>query len=485
MATFSKTFRTIFITSLLLVSSVACAVLRWDWGSIDVNNLFFPENFLFGVATSAAQVEGGCDNHQHVEHEGVTRDDKGKLFMPEKCGDACDHWNRYKQDVQLIKNIHANTYRFSVEWSKIEPQKGVFDEAALQHYVDVCDELLANGIKPVVTIHHYTEPKWFADCDGGLGGFTKKENIKYYVRFAEKLFEYLGDRVHMWITFSSPVGHVMPSFAVGAKPPYKKDFQLAVETLKNVLESHVQAYHAIKAMPGGKQAQIGITQTIHQLDPVCKADLLSQFYSFMGNSLMSKAIYKFFKTGKLKIKVPFKAKVKHINKLAKNSLDFIALSYYSHCAVKGWGGRGAYPGEQKVWKENCTIYAEGMFRALKELHKNIADPLNIPIFVTENGVAPFADRLEDRDLFLKRYIYAVSEAIRSGIDVRGYIYWSLMDNYEWGVHRDCVEMCDKDGVWKKFPTNDGYGLYHVDFETQERTLKPSAQHFIHVAQRFA
>jgi len=480
MATFSKLFRTSFVAVLLSVSCFSLSILRWDWEKIDTNQIDFPKEFLFGVATSAAQVEGGCTNHQHIEHEGTDR-------MPEVCGDACDHWNLYKEDVQLIKNLNANAYRFSVEWSKIEPQEGVFDEDALQHYVDVCDELLVNGISPIVTIHHYTEPKWFADCEGGFGGFTKMENIKYYVRFAEKLFEYLGDRVDKWITFSSPVGHAMPSFAVGKMPPYKKDVILGLKVIKNMLEAHVQAYQAIKKMPGGGHAQIGITQTIHQLDPVSKIDLIAKFYSFMGGSLTSKAIYNFFKKGIFKAKVPFKANIKHVNKLAPKSLDFIALSYYSHCGLKGWGKRAAYPGEKKVWKEGCTIYAEGMYRALKELHKKVARKLNIPIIVTENGVAPFAGQEQDRDLFLKRYTYAVSKAIADGIDVRGYVYWSLMDNYEWGKYHDYIEICDLengDGECEKIKINDGYGLYHVDFETQQRTLKPSAQYFIDVAGQF-
>jgi len=482
MAISSKLFRTSFAVILLSVSCLASAVLRWDWNTIDTNQINFPKEFLFGVATSAGQVEGNCTNHQHVEHEGVHE------RMPEVCGDACDHYNRYKQDVQLIKNLNANAYRFSVEWSKIEPQEGVFDEDVLQHYVDVCDELLANGIKPVVTLHHYTEPIWFADCADGLGGFTKMENIKYFVRFAQKMFETLGNRVDKWITFSSPVGHVMPSFAVGIKPPYKKDLALALETLKNVLEAHVQVYQAIKKMEGGEQTQIGITHTIHQLDVLSKKDFVGRFYAYMGDLFTTKPIYNFLTKGVFKARVPFKANVRHVNKLAPKSLDFIALSYYSHCGLKGWGNRGRYPGEKKVWKDGCTIYAEGMCRALKELNKKVASKLNIPIIVTENGVAPYVDQEDDRDLFLRRYIYAISKSIEDGIDVQGYIYWSLMDNYEWGKYYDYIEVYDLEngkGQLEKIRINDGYGLYAVDFETQERTLKQSAQYFIDVAGRFA
>jgi len=450
-----------FAVFLLLMPLSVIAVLRWDWNIIDPFDLYFPKNFLFGVATSAYQVEGGCKNNQWCEHERVTRKKNGDFWMPELSSEACDHWNRYKDDVQLIKDVGANSYRFSIEWSKVEPQEGVFDELSLQHYAEVCDELLRNGICPVVTIHHYSEPLWFAQ----KGAFEKMENIKYFVRFAAKLFERLGNRVHLWITFSSPTGYAMPSYGVGMKPPYKKNKQLAIEVMKNVLEAHVRVYKKLKSMPGGGQSKIGITKTIYQLDPVHSWDIFAKLFTFMGKNLTNKLFYNFFTTGKLKARIPFMVNVTHKNSDAPQSLDFVALSYYSHAGVKGFG-RSAYPGEKKVRKEDHTIYAEGLYRALRELSKSVASKLNIPIYVTENGIAPLEDE-QDRDLFLKRYLYALSESIKSGVDVRGYFYWSLMDNYEWGTY------------------SDRYGLYSVDFETQERTLKKSAQHFIDVAARFA
>jgi len=450
--------------SVLTASSLSTAVLRWDWDRIDtsVENLYFPQDFLFGVATSSYQVEGGCTNNQWVAHECKTRDKKGRLRMPEPSGVACDHWNRYEEDVQLIKNVNANAYRFSVEWSKIEPREGQFNEEALQHYADVCDELLRNGIKPILTIHHYTEPIWFFE----RGSFEKEENIKYYVRFAEKLFERLGNRVHLWITFSSPIGYSMKGYCTGEQPPYKKNTQLATEVLKNLLEAHVQAYKKMKSLPGGQDAQIGISKTIYQLDPVNSWDVLAKLYTSIANKLKDKPIYEFFTTGTFKVKIPFMVNVKHVNECAPKSLDFIALSYYSHGGVKGFK-TCRYPGEAGVRKANQTLYAEGLYRALEELSENVAEKLHIPIYITENGYA--FPEIDMRDLFLKRYLYAVSEAIKAGIDVRGYVYWSLMDNYEWGSY------------------DDRYGLYWVDFKngTLERTLKPSAQHFIDVAGRFA
>ncbi len=437
-----------------------CKGLSWNWAAIDTNDLVFPRNFLFGVGTSAYQVEGGCTNNQYCEHECVTTDAKAQLRMPESSGDACDHWNRYKEDIQLIKGLGANAYRFSAEWSKIQPREDYFDPAALQHYVDVCDELIKNGIKPVITIHHYTDPIWFAH----KGGFEKVENINYYVEYAAKLFEVLGDRVHLWLTFNSPVGYAMPGYGTGDKPPYKKKMQLAVEVLKNICEAHVQAYQRIKKMPGGGLSKVGILHNINQMDPISRFDPIAKIVQVMGDKLTNSSVFDFFRIGTFSVKLPFMVNVTHTNADAPQSLDFVGLNYYSHSGVKAWV-RCPYPGEVLTHKKDHTLYAEGLFRALKTLSTELAEPLHIPIYVTENGIAPFQE--EDRDLFLKRYIYAISQAIRDGVDVRGYFYWSLMDNYEWGTYED------------------RYGLYHVNFKTQQRTLKQSAQHYVDVARSFA
>jgi len=423
---------------------------HWNWSKVNLHDISFPKGFLFGVGTSAYQVEGGCDNNQYCEHEGSQR-------MPDFCGDACDHWNRYKEDVQLIKKLGANSYRFSVEWSKVQPQEDYFNSRALQHYVDVCDELLANGIKPVITIHHYTDPIWFAQ----KGGFEKEENIKYYVEYAAKLFEVLGNKVHLWLTFNSPSGYALPGYVVGDKPPYKKSMRLGIKVLQNLCEAHVQTYQRIKKMPGGQQSKIGILKNICQLDPITWWNPMSKLYAKIGNGLANNCILRFFSTGVFSTWLPG---TMYKNALAPKSLDFIGLNYYSHTGIKGFS-RCAYPGERAMCKKDHTIYAEGLYRALKTVSDAIAKPLNIPVYVTENGIAPIKE--SDRDLFLKRYFYAMSEAIRDGIDVRGYFYWSLMDNYEWGTY------------------NDRYGLYHVDFSTQKRTFKPSAQYFVDVAHRFS
>ncbi|MFC1845537.1 glycoside hydrolase family 1 protein [Candidatus Dependentiae bacterium] len=435
-------------------------VLRWNWDQINVNDLHFPENFKFGVSTSSYQVEGGCTTNQWCEHECTTTDENGDLRMPEASGDACDHWNRYREDVQLIKNINATAYRFSVEWSKIQPALGVWDEDALQHYVDVCEELIANGIAPVVTMVHYTIPQWFAD----MGGFENEENIQYFVAYAEKLFEVLGDRVELWLTFNSPSGYALPAYQQGTKPPYQKDMQLAVVVLKNVCEAHVRAYQAIKVMEGGDQAQIGIMKNVYQLDPV---NLIGRVPASIGSSLTNQCMYDFFRDGEFRVRIPFKVNFTHNNPEAPNSLDFVGLNYYSHAQVKGFSISPFDEDEIMTANGRYTIYAEGLYRALHEINEQIVAGRLIPIYVTENGISPAQE--DHRRIFLEQYLYALSRAIQDGVDVRGYFHWSLMDNYEWGTY------------------DQRFGLYHVDFDSPDktRTLKPSAQHFVDVAGRYA
>jgi len=213
----------------------------WDWARIDTDDIVFPKDFLWGTGTSAYQVEGDCTNNNWSELENQTKED-GTPFLPKKSGKACDHWNRYKEDIQLMKNIGLDAYRFSIEWSKVEPEEGKFDEAALQHYADVCDELQRQGIEPVVGLHHYTDPIWFVQ----KGGFEKEENIENYVTFAQKVFEKLKDKARIWITFNSPDAYAIKGYMQAMMPPFKKDWQLMGLVFKNVLEAHVRTYQALK-----------------------------------------------------------------------------------------------------------------------------------------------------------------------------------------------------------------------------------------------
>jgi beta-glucosidase len=295
--------------------------LQWNWEKIklpaaaiyaqNLKNILKkqninPDNFLWGVGTSAHQVDGGCKptecNWAQWEQEQC-----GKL-VKEPAGKACDHWHHYKDDIALMKNkLGVNTYRFSVEWSRIEPREGEFNQEELYHYAAVCDELNKQGIKPLVGFHHYTDPIWFLDA----GGFEKEKNIKYFVRFCAKVFECLQGQATMFTTFNSPNGYAAKGYLTGITPPGKQNMQLYAEVLKNLLEAHVQIYDTLKKMPGGAGTQIGILHNIHQLDPDSPHNIGSSICCALANMLCHDCIYNFFTSGTFNLYVPTKALVTH------------------------------------------------------------------------------------------------------------------------------------------------------------------------------
>ena len=425
--------------------------LSWDWKSIDTAQLAFPPDFLWGVATSAHQTEGNCTNNDWAAWE--------KQQNITLTGNACNHWNTYKKDIQLIKQNRFNSYRFSIEWSKVQPKKDQFDETALKHYEEVCKELIKQGIKPIITLHHYTNPIWFSE----MGGFEKAKNIIYFVNYCTKVFERLNKYAHLWLTFNSPTSFVARAYHKKLAPPAKENMQLMQEVLKNMLDAHVQVYHALKQLPNGTKAQIGICHNIYQIEP-------KKFWDKTGaniaHKLFDENIYQFFKTGNFNVSVPFKVSLKHHNPKAKGALDFVGLNYYSHGLMTNFDV-AAHPGELRTQQEMYTIYPEGLYRAIQEVSTEFAKPLNIPIYITENGIA--TDNEQHRELFFKRYLYALSYAINTGCPVKGYITWSLLDNYEWGSY------------------DMHYGIYAVNFKTQERGKKPrtGAQYLIDVVKRFS
>lgn len=432
------------VATIILTPLTLRGVDHWDWAKINPQekSLHFPSNFVWGVATSAQQVEG-C----HLNNSWTQWELDGNVKEP--CGTTCDHWNRYKEDIKLIKALGANTYRFSIEWSKIEQKPGIFDEKALDHYEAVCDELVANGIKPAVTLHHYTDPIWFMD----KGGFEAIKNSTYFVDFCAHVFARLHKKVAFWFTFNSPCGYAANGYYRGATPPGKKSMQLSAEVFKNVLETHVQVYQRLKAMPGGEQSRIGILKNIYQLEPYCSWNPLDCKACSFGSQLQNTCFYDFFTTGTYKVYIPWMVNVTYTNKRAPKSLDFIGLNYYGHTYMKNFS-ICTPKDEEKTQNANYTLYPEGMYQAIAEISEKIAEPLHIPIYITENGIATNDEAKRDR--FYRRYLYAISKAIEDGYDVRGYITWTLMDNYEWGTYK------------KK------YGLYKVDFATQERQLKSGA-----------
>ena len=206
--------------------------MRWNWDDISTDNVSFPPSFIWGTATAAHQVEGNCTNNWSEFEKGTKDDGHPNIKDGQQSGIACDHWNRYPEDIKLIKKLGVSHYRFSVEWSKIQPSQDIFDEGAINHYSKMIDTLLENDIVPVLTLHHFTHPIWF----DRLGAFEKEENINIFVSFCERVFKEYSSKVDYWCTINEPAVVATQGYFSGRFPPGKKDSDLSAVVLKNFLE---------------------------------------------------------------------------------------------------------------------------------------------------------------------------------------------------------------------------------------------------------
>lgn len=463
---------------LILLAGVASADLgefHWDWSKIDTESISFHKDFLLGTAVSMYQVAGGESSNWATCNTAKDQKGKPRISHGQVTGKACDFWNHLDEDIQKLVDMKVKAFRFSIEWADIEPQEGQYDVAALARYHDLCDRLANVGIKPVVTLHHFVHPTWFED----KGAFEKEENITYFVTYAREMVKEFGDKVSMWATFNEPGVYVFQGYVRGVWPPFKSiglpvikyympeltfNFMYikhAGYVLKNMLQAHVQAYQAIKKLPNGNKHTVGIVHSITQFDPFNRGDMVEETVCYYTNNMFHDAITQFFSTGSFRFGMPV-GLVSYENSQATNSLDYFGINYYSHVTISTKGQ--VYRDHEIRTDMPYGIHAEGLYRSIADVSDRIAAPQGIPIYITENGIADGKD--DRRELFIKRYMYALKKAVNDGYDVRGYFYWSLLDNFEWSEGYDMQ-----------------FGLYEVDFKTQERKLRKGAQAYLDIIER--
>ncbi len=461
---------------LLMLFGTASAYAAIERKNIEIDKLhldelYFPKTFLFGFAIAEQQNSGeGNLPDSNWSHWERTSFEGGAphIRRGQRSGTSCDHWNRYQEDIKLMKeDFGANAFRFSLAWDRIEPVRGQYSEAALKHYSDEVDALLKAGITPMITIHHFAHPQWFEE----MGAFEKEENIAIFVDFARKVFEVLGNRVKLWCTINEPTAYVLQGYLTGAFPPGKSvDKPLAGKVLRNLMQAHTEVYKALKGMPGGNEAQIGLVHAYLKFEPYCFFNPLEYLPGLFFNSgFLNDSVLNFLKTSEFSCGFPlyyyesYKAPEGPVS-------DFIGLNYYSRVIVElkltniltlNLGQAiepSCYPGEVMT-DMPYALYPQGLYYAIVEVAKT-----GLPIYITENGIAD-KENINDwrRAKFFREYPKIASIAIEDGYDIRGYFCWTLDDNFEWDMGYD---MC--------------FGVYSVNLETKERKIKEGATKYAEI-----
>jgi beta-glucosidase len=448
-----------------------------EFDKLHTDELYFPSSFLFGFAIAEQQNSGAenCPNSNWTDWENQKAPNgEPRIKKGQKSGKACDHWNLYKTDIALMKeDFNANSFRFSVAWDRIEPEEGQFDPKALAHYSDEVNALLKAGITPMITLHHFSHPMWFER----KGAFEKEENIAYFVRFSKKVFEALGDRVPLWCTINEPTIYMFQGYLPlnCVFPPAKTSgltsWALASKVLRNMLQAHTEVYQALKSMRHGKKAQIGLVHQYLKFEPWAFFNPLEYIPGYLLNPLLVDRVIEFLKTGTFfhegfGYSETYTAPIDPSKPAAAQISDFVGLNYYSRVLIKMVPTLkilDSRPDHDEVMTDMpYAIYAEGLYKALHHIAT-----IGLPIYITENGIA---DKLTSGDArrvqWLKQYLKATSLALEDGLDIRGYYYWTLVDNFEWDMGWDSC-----------------FGCYALDRATQKRTLKEGAKVYASIIQR--
>ena len=401
----------------------------------------FPKRFLWGAATSAHQIEGGNHNQWSVwELENARalaaqaqyqygdlvnwKDIEPEAKNPDNyvSGDASGHFGRFKEDIGMAKKLNMNALRFSVEWSRVEPHEGGWDSAAIAHYKAYVAELRQAGIEPIVTLFHFTLPVWFAE----LGGFEKRSNVGYFTRFAEKILTELGGDVTFVITINEPEVYAFESYYLGHWPPALQSKRKLLTVQRNLASAHNRTARMIHSL--SRRYKVSIAK--------------NSCYFYAGDdarlSIKSADVMQYFQDD-------------YFLKKVVKTCDFLGVNFYFSNRVYGYR---IHNPEQHVSDMGWDMSPADLEHALERLYTKY----HLPVIVTENGCADTSDK--KRQWWMTQTVMALQRALAAGVDLRGYLHWSLLDNFEW----------DK-GRWPRF------GLIAVDYDSLERTIRPSGRRY--------
>lgn len=401
----------------------------------------FPKNFYWGAATASYQVEGCNENTDWAK---AAKDGKVPI-----AGRLANHYERYEEDFDIAKELGHNAHRFSIEWARIEPREGVFDERAIEHYRNVLQALHDRGITPFVTLWHFTLPLWFSES----GGFLRKDAPELFARYCEHVMQELGNLIGHAATINEPNVYATHGYLYGAWPPFKrarilwkkigKEDGTSERTSATVRFRHIFTYFKV-AKQLTRAHKLAYTK-IKAIRPECQVSLVKHVHYFHGHKRPQNFLL-------ARIMLYFQA-LKFLNDI-KDHLDEIGVNYYRNT---GYGEVREYMLTDMGWKMAPSY----IYQVIMKLTR-----YGLPIYVAEAGLADADD--SHRAQYIETQVKAVKKAVDEGADVRGHFYWSLMDNYEWAL-----------GTEKRF------GLVEIDYGTMERTIRPSAWEYKKLIQKYS
>lgn len=400
-------------------------------------DFIFDKNFLWGASNGAYQVEGGNYNQWSVwEQENamvLSAQSKGqygdlKSWDSIKClaklpanyvsGRAIDHYNNYEKDFKYIDKMGLKCFKFGIEWSRVEPDKGAWSVEALSYYKEYIKKLKSMGVEPILTLFHNTTPVWFEE----MGGFQKKKNVEYFLHFVEKISSELKSNIKYFITLHEPTVYAEKSFLDGDWPPQKTSKVIYRNVLNNLAYAHKKATKIIKN--NQTRAKVSVTHYAdfpYAGDETKLSKRSTKFLSWMKNEYFLRKIYR--------------------------SCDFLGVNFYESSRVIGYR---VHNPETKVSDNGKNIRPEDLEIVIKNLYKKY----KLPIFVTGSGLADFKD--SERKKWLTSNIISLNNCIKDGVDVIGYIHSDMFDSFVWTY-----------GRWAK------YGLVAIDYKTMKRKVRPS------------
>lgn len=396
------------------------------------------EGMLLGAASAATQIEGGDTNNSWYDWY-----ERGHIHDGSNPAVANDHYARWREDADLMAQLGLQVYRFGVEWSRIEPEEGQFNEDALLHYRAEAEYLVSLGIRPLLTLHHFTNPLWFER----MGAFENPECERYFLRFAETVVRAMGGAVSEYITINEPNVYATNGYFFGTWPPGKKSFAATRTVMTAMAACHIRAYemiHRVRGELGFTDTKVSFANHLRVFAPKNPKNPWHKLGARLTETFFQGSITRAMTLGEVRFPMRRNAAIR-----PGAWCDFIGINYYTRSTVQGIGDgvKENAPVNDLGWE----IYPDGIVECAKLVYQLLPRP----IYITENGTC------DNQDAFRARYILEhLAALMASGLPVERYYHWCFTDNFEW-----------LEGNAARF------GLVHVNYETQERTEKESARMF--------